>query len=393
MIASEEPVHPRSAPVKTADPLRALVLSGGLALGAFEAGACSALEEDGEPPPDWIVGASVGAINAAIFAGTTPGRRSEQLHRFWRGLATDPAPLATYLLGSPPAAGPWREAYNMAGAMQSLLLGHPALFRHRIAPAMGIGRAPALFDLEPLERRLVEFVDFDRLNEGPCRISITATDVVSGERVVFDTGQGARLTPRHLVASGALLPVFAPVEVEGRLLGDGGLSANAPVDLVLDAPRRGALDCVIIELFARAGSRPRSLGASMSRAGDLVFGNQTKRLLEGRAREQRLKGLIAKLVERLPEAELSDAQLASLLLEVQGCGPTTVVTLGYRAGLREAGIGAPFDFTPATIDDRWKAGAEGMRLALGKLRREPAGQAPDEAFRIHEVNVQPDASP
>jgi NTE family protein len=106
-----------------------------------------------------------------------------------------------------------------------------------------------------------------------------------------------------------------------------------------------------------------------------------------------LKWLIAKLAERLPEPERSEAQLTSWLAEAQGSGPATVATLGYRAGLREAGIGAPFDFTRATIDDRWKAGAEGMRLAIGKLRREPASQAGDEAFRIHEVNVQPDASP
>ncbi|TCH98318.1 patatin-like phospholipase family protein [Roseococcus sp. SYP-B2431] len=371
------------------NPLRALVLSGGLALGAFEAGACAAYEEAGERGPDWISGSSVGAINAAIFAGAPPGRGAERLRSFWQGLATDPAPFATYMLGPPPAVGAWRRAYNLAGAMQSMLMGHPGLFRPRAASPFGIGQAPAVFDLEPLERRLAAAVDFERLNGGPCRVSITATDVVSGERVVFDTAEGARITPRHLVASGALMPVFAPVEVEGRLLGDGGLSVNAPLDLVLDAPRAGALDCVVVELFAPAGSRPRSLGASMSRAADLVFGNQTRRLLESRGKEQRLRRAIARLAERLPEAEREDAELAALLAQAEGGGPATVVCLGYRAGLDEAGLGAPFDFTPATIKDRWEAGADGMRLALGKLRSDPAGEAPDEAFRIHTVDVQP----
>src|SRR3954467_10477439 len=95
------------------------------------------------------------------------------------------------------------------------------------------------------------------------------------------TAVGTWIGPRHVVASCALLPVFAPVEVEGRLLADAGLASNAPLDLVLDAPRDRALDCILIELFARAGSRPRTLGAAVARAADLGFGNQTQRILEG----------------------------------------------------------------------------------------------------------------
>jgi NTE family protein len=381
----------RWSSTKTPDPLRALVLSGGLALGAFEAGACAAYDEAGEAAPSWVTGVSIGAINAAIFAGTPAAQRAAQLQRFWQGMATDPAPFATYLFGPPPAAGAWREAYNMSSALQSLLLGHPALFTPRMASLSGIGRAPALFDLEPLERRLTEFVDFDLLNEGACRVSIAATDVISGERVVFDTAEGTRITPRHLVASGALMPIFAPVELDGRLLGDGGLSGNAPIDLVLDAPRRGALECVVVELFARGGSRPKSWGASMSRACDLVFGNQTRRLLENRAREQRLKAMVVSLAKKLPEMEHAEAEVAALLAEAQGSGPATVVSLGYRAGLDEAGVAAPFDFARATIDDRWKAGAAGMRLVLEKLHSEPTGRTSEDAFRIHEVDVQPGA--
>jgi NTE family protein len=61
---------------------RALVLSGGIALGAFDAGAYAALEEAGAPLPDWFVGSSIGAVNAAIIAGNPPGRRVERLRRF-----------------------------------------------------------------------------------------------------------------------------------------------------------------------------------------------------------------------------------------------------------------------------------------------------------------------
>ncbi|MFC7544430.1 patatin-like phospholipase family protein [Siccirubricoccus deserti] len=203
-------------------PRRALVLAGGVALGAFEAGAYAALEEAGAPQLDILVGVSAGAVNAAIIAGNPPGARAAALRRFWNRAGTDPTPATTFLLGPPPPAGAWRAAYNEASALQTLLLGNPLMFRPRLAPGPRIGQAPGLFDLEPLLAQLPEFVDFERLNNGACRIVMTAIDVETGERVVFDTSAGTRIGPRHVVASCALLPVFAPVELDGRLLGDGG---------------------------------------------------------------------------------------------------------------------------------------------------------------------------
>ena len=62
-----------------------LVLQGGGALGAYQTGVYQALHEAGVEP-DWIVGTSIGAINAALIAGNEPGRRLERLEAFWRRL-------------------------------------------------------------------------------------------------------------------------------------------------------------------------------------------------------------------------------------------------------------------------------------------------------------------
>lgn len=369
-------------------PLSALVLSGGMALGAFEAGAYAALEEAGEPAPDIVVGASAGAVNAAIIAGNPPGARTEPLRRFWDLMATNPTPATTFLLGPPPPGGVWRAAYNEASALQTLLLGHPHLFRPRLAPGPRIGEAPALFDLEPLLAQLPAFVDFERLNNGDCRVALVATDVETGERLVFDTACGAQIGPRHIVASSALMPVFAPVELDGRLLADGGMASNAPLDLVLDAPRDRPLDCILIELFARAGSRPRTLGASVARAADLGFGNQTERILEGRAREQRLRALVGRLAARLPEQVQADAEVASLLAEAGHEPLLTLVRIGYRAARDEAGPGKLFDFSAATLADRWAAGGEAMRRALGRLQSPAAAVTLAEGLLLHEVEAQ-----
>jgi NTE family protein len=73
------------------------------------------------------------------------------------------------------------------------------------------------------------------------------------------------------LASCALPPHFAPIEIEGCLLGDGGLSTNAPADLVLDEPTAKDLVCIVLDLFAREGGRPQSMVDVAARAMDLMF--------------------------------------------------------------------------------------------------------------------------
>lgn len=359
----------------------ALVLAGGVGLGAYEAGAYAALHDRPALRPSWVAGSSAGAVNAAIIAGNPPERRVERLRQFWENVSGDSYPAASFWsfwLGTP-SAGPWRQALNEKSALDTLLLGRPQLFRPRLLPGPQAGARDvrALFDLQPLKEHLLKLVDWDRLNAGEVRLSVSCTDVVSGDRVAFDTGHGDRIGVEHVLGSCALLPVFAPVEVEGRLLADGGLGANAPLDLVLDedadaGPDRETL-CLVVELFARQGSRPRTLAASANRAADLAFGNQTRRILEGREREYRLRGLIAELAELVPEEVRADPDVASILAEGRR-SRTTVATVAYRGGLDEAGLFKPFDFSRATLADRWRAGEAAMREAVAA-----AGTAPGEA--------------
>ena len=342
----------------------ALVLAGGVALGAYEAGAYAALHERPTLRPSWLAGSSIGAVNAAIIAGNPPEQRVERLRQFWEGVSGNPYPITSFWFGTP-AAGPWRQAQNEKSALDTLLFGRPDLFRPRLAPGLQVGAQDvrALFDLAPLRGHLLRLVDWDRLNGGDVRLSLSCTDVLSGDRVTFDTGHGDRIGVEHVLGSCALLPLFAPVEVEGRLLADGGLGANTPLDLVLDEnPDRETL-CLVVELFARQGSRPRTLAASASRAGDLAFGNQTRRILEGRQREYRLRGLIADLAERLPEEVRADPDVAAILAEGRA-SRTTVATIAYRAALDEAGLFKPFDFSRATLADRWRTGEAAMHEAV-----------------------------
>jgi NTE family protein len=159
--------------------------------------------------------------------------------------------------------------------------------------------------------------------------------------------------------------VFAPVEVDGRLLCDGGLTANAPLDVVLDESTTEDLVCFVVDLFAGNGSRPQSLLDAVARAQDLVFANQTRRILEEHRREHRLRAMIERLAAQLPPELRNDPEIASAAAQGQ-VRAATVLHL-KRASADEIGPGKPFDFSYATLADRWEAGTRDMRTALQTL--------------------------
>ena len=80
-----------------------LVLQGGGALGAYQAGVYQALQEVGIEP-DWVIGTSIGAINASLIAGNPPEMRLERLREFWDRVRRDPF---AQMLGTAPFLGPW----------------------------------------------------------------------------------------------------------------------------------------------------------------------------------------------------------------------------------------------------------------------------------------------
>lgn len=114
---------------------------------------------------------------------------------------------------------------SWTGGVRSRLFGVPGHFQPRLP---GLGQMPSLYDLSPLRATLSRLLDFDLLNNGDVRVTMLATDMVSGRAVVIDNTETV-ITVDHVLASSGLAPEFAPVELDDRILGDGGLAANAPV--------------------------------------------------------------------------------------------------------------------------------------------------------------------
>ena len=249
----------------------ALVLAGGNALGAYQAGVYEALHECGVEPA-WIVGTSIGAINGAVIAGSAPDERIANLRELWRPAARQP----TWPDWSALLSDRWRRTGE---AMGTLLGGRSGFFGPAWSALVPGLRHDAIYDAQPLAVSLSSLVDLDRLNHGPMRFTAMAVDLDSGEDAIFDTQHHA-VTIDHLRASAALPPAFPPVPIDGRMYVDGGLSANLPLDPVLAAPGETALLCIAVDLLPRSSPRPRSLGEMIGRAQDLMFGIQSRRSVE-----------------------------------------------------------------------------------------------------------------
>jgi NTE family protein len=201
----------------------AAVLSGGVGLGAYHARAYARLHEHPEIEPTWYAGSSTGAVNAAIMAGSKPDRRVEHLRKFWSAGVVQ----APFL--------PWPHGRHWLSAIQARLFGVQGQFRPRIP--LPSARFSSFYDLSPMLETLKRLVDFGRLNGASERLSIAATDLESGETIIFDSRQEP-IRMDHLLASCGFVPEFSPVEIGGKLLGDGGLSANVPIEAVLFEPVR-----------------------------------------------------------------------------------------------------------------------------------------------------------
>lgn len=323
----------------------ALVLSGGNALGSYQAGAYQALEEYALEP-GWVAAASAGAVNGAIICGSPVQRRLARLEDFWQ-----PAPAGT---GESPWSRSAEDARRTAAASLTMATGRTGAFtpRRLWGPLWDpfVNPEPAsLYDTTPLGATLERMVDFDLLNEGSTRLSVTAVDLESGGDVVFDT-QSQALTIEHLRASSALLPAFPPVEVEGRMLADGGISANLPLDVVLRDPPPGRTLCIALDLLPQAASRPSGLGEAASRMQDLIFASQSRRAIAAWQ---------AIFDARVATDDGKEAQPA-----------VTVLQIAYADQGREV-AGKAFDFSALSARARWDAGHRDLGRALAQLQ---AGQ-------------------
>lgn len=223
----------------------ALVLSGGGAKGAYEAGVAAAFVRRGLPIR-LVTGSSAGALNAAMLADG----RLERLEALWRGLTRE----RVYSL---------RPSVFFAGLLPGWLT------------LLSLDHAGSLFDAQPLRELITASVDLGRIRASPVRLLIVATDLARRERRLFDNRS---VTVEALMAAAAVPGAFPPVEVDGALLMDGGLIGRAPV---LEALASGVPVARVVVVMSYApderGLSPTTLRGAVEGAFELGMIHQIER--------------------------------------------------------------------------------------------------------------------
>lgn len=333
---------------------RVLVLQGGGALGAYQAGAYEALAaQDWEP--QWVAGISIGAINAAIICGNPPERRGERLRDFWRKVTSE-LTLAPWLFG--PQA---RQLYGELAASSVMAAGVPGFFRPRSPLAFSpFAPHPALsfYDTTPLRGTLDALVDFDYLNERGPRLSIGAVDIETANFTYFDS-QETDIGPEHIMASGALPPGFAPVEIDGRAYWDGGLVSNTPLQFVMANLDQEPACIIQVDVFSARGALPRNLTDVAQREKDIRYSSRT-RLTTDRFRQLHdIRAAVDRLSAKLPPEFQNDPDLAFLRATGPAC-PITLVHLIHRKERFESQA-KDYEFSRLSMSAHWQAGTEDVQ--------------------------------
>jgi len=354
---SSEPV---TSPFKAQ---RVLVLQGGGALGSYQAGAFQALSREGFEP-EWIAGISIGAVNAAIIAGNDPDKRVDRLKEFWE-MVSAPVPWNPVLKGDRS-----RSVFNETSAAIIATFGVPGFFTPRIPPAplwpSGSSEAQSYYDTAPLRKTLERLVDFDRINDLGCRLSVGAVGVTSGNFRYFDNvdfkRQGKIIGPEHIMASGALPPGFPAIVIDGEHYWDGGIASNTPLDYVLDAQTDRDLLIFQVDLFSARGRLPATLLEAAEREKDIRYSSRTRMNTDKNRQIHNARKAVRDLIEKLPEELKSDPSV-EFLRNAAKENTVTVVHLIYKSKNHETSS-KDYDFSHIAMVEHWEAGVRDVYASL-----------------------------
>ena len=335
----------------------ALLLQGGGALGAYQAGVYQALAE-ADLHPDWVAGISIGAINSAIIAGNPPEERVAKLRAFWEGITANP-------LFDWTAAADWfapkgdiaRGFFNQMSAAWALVGGAPGFFALRqpgpwLQPA-GCLEATSFYETKLLKARLEQLVDFDRINSGEMRFSVGAVNVRTGNLVRFDNA-ARTICPEHVMASGSLPPGFPAIEIEGEHYWDGGLISNTPLQWVFEHGERQDTLAFQVDLWSARGEFPGDLAEVATRQKEIQYSSRTRANTDQFKRFQRIRSALATLLEKLPD-DLKASEEAKMLRSDADHKVYSIVHLIYRSKHYE-GHSKDYEFSRLTMEDHWRAG-------------------------------------
>jgi NTE family protein len=355
-----------------------LVLQGGGALGAYQAGVYHALHEH-RIEPDWIIGTSIGAINASLIAGNEPTERLDKLKEFWTRMAYRPPFGVPASTGLPDTIAYWR----------TLLRGIPSFFKPNLGAFLGthvpLGVDNASFySTAPLEKTLLELVDFALVNKCRPRLTVGAAHVRTSEMKYFDSRDG-EIGVRHIMASGALPPAFPAVRIDGELYWDGGILSNTPTEAIFDdTPRKDSL-IFAVHLWNPMGQEPSTIWEVFNRHKDIQYSSRVASHIARQRQLHHMRHVINDLGRLLPDHVRKQPEVSALT--AYGCPTIMHVVRLLAPQLENENHTKDVDFSPSSLRMRWEAGYTKTARALEQAPWENDFD-PLEGVILHEPNVE-----
>jgi NTE family protein len=355
-----------------------LVFQGGGALGAYQAGVYQALHETGIEP-DWIIGTSIGAINASLIAGNEPDTRLARLEEFWDRMS-DKSIWNTNPL--------WAHASKSLSYWKTVTAGIPGFFEPNPIAflganiPLGVDRA-GYYSTAPLEQTLLELVDFSLINRSKPRLAIGAAHLRTSKMRYFDSSDTA-IDVKHILASGALPPAFPAVRIEGELYWDGGVLSNTPTELVFQqTPRRDSL-IFAVHMWDPDGAEPWNINDVLHRHKEMQYASRLGTYVAREQETHRLRHVITQLAEYIPEKSRLSSDVEALV--GHGCLTHMHIVRLLAPRLDNDDQTKDVDFSPSGIKARWEAGYE---KTLRAIEQAPWRRAYDhlEGVILHEPRI------
>ncbi len=336
----------------------ALVLQGGGALGAYQAGVFEGLTEAGIEP-DWLAGVSIGAANAAIIAGNPRERRIERLRDFWETVSTSSLWDGLFAIDAT------RAMRNQSSAFLAMAGGIPGFFRPKafnpFAGFFGADEPTSYYDTDELKNTLNRLIDWNILNDQQKRLSVGAVEISSGNGRYFDTTK-ERLGPEHIMASGALPPALPAITIGKEQYWDGGIVSNTPLQYLLDRDDMDDTLAFQVDLFSARGKIPRKLADVMARQKDITYSSRTRSSTDSFKKNHDLRMHLKHALSRVDKAHFTVEDKA-FLASVDDVPQVNIIHLIYQQKSYE-GQAKDYEFSASSMNDHWAAGLADTRKTL-----------------------------
>ena len=353
-----------------------LVFQGGGALGAYQAGVYEALHERGVEP-DWVIGTSIGAINASIIAGNRPADRLAKLREFWRRVEHAPTLESLSML---PWIGSSLPNWNtLAAGVAGFFRPNPIAFLGWHVPLAPDGAG--YYSTMPLQQTLCELVDFSLIAKSAPRLTVGAAKVRTSEMRYFDSRDMA-LSVRHVMASGALPLPSRRCASTAISTGTAGSSRTLQSRRFSTISRASNSLVFAVHVWNSEGEEPGSIWQVMHRQKEIQYSSRAITHIARQKQIHRLRHIIAELAKRLPEAERQSEGVREMAH--YGCLTRMHVVRLLAPRLDGEDQTKDIDFSRAGIRKRWEAGLADARKALNAAPWE-GNVDPIEGFYLHEM--------